>query len=116
MKTHSAPSRGKPWLAAWCALAVAADAAESPPNIVWIMFDGLGYTDTGACGETQIPTPRIDELAAEGARFSQVYSGAPSCAPARNTLMTGQHTGRTKLRSNFVQKNWVIGQEMGLRE
>jgi len=91
-------------------------AEEAPrPNIIWIMFDDLGYTDTGAFGGKAIPTPNIDRLAEQGTRFTQAYSGAPMCAPARDSLMTGRHTGRTRLRANFVDKNWVIGQERGLR-
>ena len=45
--------------------------------------------------QTKHRTPNLDRLAAEGMRFTQHYSGAPVCAPSRNVLMTGLHTGHT---------------------
>jgi len=70
------------------------------PNIVFIMADDLGYGEIGCYGQKLIRTPNIDRLAAEGMRFTDYYSGAPVCAPARSVLMTGQHTGRTRVRGN----------------
>jgi arylsulfatase A-like enzyme len=70
------------------------------PNVVFVMADDMGYGDLGCYGQKEIQTPRIDRLAAEGMRFTQVYSGSPVCAPARSVLMTGQHTGRTTVRGN----------------
>jgi len=93
----------------------AAAQASDRPNFVWIMFDDLGCADPGCYGGQVIPTPNIDRLAGEGTRFTSAYCGNPQCAPSRNSLMTGQHTGRTKLRSNFADKNGIIGQENGLR-
>lgn len=75
-------------------------ATADRPNIVFILADDLGYGDLGCYGQRRILTPNIDRLAAEGVRFTQFYSGAPVCAPARNTLMTGQHTGHTQIRGN----------------
>ncbi|MGF1452226.1 MAG: arylsulfatase [Opitutales bacterium] len=99
-----------------CLIVPASGQTEAPrPNIIWIMFDDLGYTDTGAYGETEIPTPNIDRLAVEGTRFLQAYSGAAMCAPARAVLMSGRHTGRTAVRDNFAEDNFVIGLEDGLR-
>jgi arylsulfatase A-like enzyme len=74
---------------------------EQPPNIIWIMADDLGYGDLGAYGQEQIQTPRLDQMASEGLRFTQFYSGHTVCAPARSSLMTGQHTGKTRVRGNF---------------
>ena len=70
------------------------------PNIVVILADDLGWGDLGSYGQQRIRTPRLDQLAREGARFSQFYSGSTVCAPARAVLMTGQHTGRTRIRGN----------------
>lgn len=75
-------------------------AAPTPPNIVFILADDLGYGDLGCYGQTLIQTPNIDRLAREGTRFMQFYAGAPVCAPSRNVLMTGQHTGHTTIRGN----------------
>lgn len=70
------------------------------PNIIFILADDLGYGDVGAYGQKLIRTPRIDQLAREGMRFTQFYSGAPSCAPSRCVLMTGKHTGHARIRAN----------------
>jgi arylsulfatase A-like enzyme len=71
-----------------------------PPNIVFIIADDLGYGDLGCYGQTRIRTPNIDRLAAEGARFTDAYSGCTVCAPARSVLMTGYHMGHTSVRGN----------------
>ena len=71
-----------------------------PPNIIFIMADDLGYGDLGAYGQGQIQTPRLDQMADEGMRFTQFYAGATVCAPSRSVLMTGLHTGHTRVRGN----------------
>jgi arylsulfatase A-like enzyme len=70
------------------------------PNIVFILADDLGWGELGCYGQTKIRTPNIDQLAAEGMRFTRHYSGAPVCAPARNVLMTGRHLGHAEIRGN----------------
>ncbi|WKN41877.1 arylsulfatase [Tunicatimonas pelagia] len=70
------------------------------PNIIFIMADDLGYGDLGCYGQSDIQTPDIDELAAQGIRFTQFYAGSTVCAPSRAVLMTGQHTGRNQVRGN----------------
>ena len=74
--------------------------AESPPNIVYIMSDELAYFELGHMGNTRIHTPRIDELAQQGLRFTQALAGSPVCAPLRCTLMTGKHSGHASVRAN----------------
>jgi arylsulfatase A-like enzyme len=71
------------------------------PNIIFIMADDLGYADLGTYGQHSIKTPNIDFLAKEGMQFTQCYSGAAVCAPARSVLMTGLHAGHTRVRGNF---------------
>ncbi|MEM1137737.1 MAG: arylsulfatase [Bacteroidota bacterium] len=73
---------------------------NTKPNIIFIMVDDLGYGDLGSFGQKEIKTPAIDKMAIEGTRFTHVYAGSPVCAPSRSTLMTGQHTGHTKVRGN----------------
>jgi arylsulfatase A-like enzyme len=70
------------------------------PNIVFIMADDLGYADVGSYGQTTIRTPNIDQFGTQGTRFTDVYAGAPVCAPSRCVLMTGQHTGHCRIRAN----------------
>lgn len=71
-----------------------------PPNLVYVMADDLGWADLGSYGQTQIATPRLDRMAAEGTRFTQYYAGSTVCAPSRASLMTGQHTGHAWIRGN----------------
>ena len=80
----------------------------SKPNIIFIMADDLGYAEAGCYGQELIKTPNIDRLAEEGMRFTQCYSGSSVCAPARSVLMTGMHTGHTRVRGNFG-KGGVVG-------
>ena len=75
-------------------------AVDTRPNIIVIQADDLGYGDIGPYGQTRFATPNLDELAAEGIRFTSYYSGSTVCAPSRATLMTGQHTGHNWIRGN----------------
>ncbi len=59
------------------------------PNLILILADDLGYSDIGCFG-AEIDTPNLDRLAANGARFSQMYSFA-RCCPSRAALLTGLH-------------------------
>ena len=70
------------------------------PNIIFIMADDLGQFDLGCYGQENILTPSLDRMAAEGCRFSQCYAGAAVCAPSRCVLMTGLHTGHSRVRNN----------------
>jgi arylsulfatase A-like enzyme len=70
------------------------------PNIVYIMADDLGIGDVGVYGQKILKTPRIDQLAVEGMKFSNHYSGSSLCAPTRSCLLTGTHTGHTRVRKN----------------
>lgn len=76
--------------------AVAADR----PNIIFILADDLGYGELGCYGQTVIRTPFIDQMAAEGMRFTDHYAGSTVCAPSRCCLMTGLHTGHAYIRGN----------------
>ena len=74
--------------------------AQSKPNLIFIMADDLGYGDLGCYGQKLIKTPRLDEMAKEGMKFTRFYSGSTVCAPSRSVLMTGQHMGHTHVRGN----------------
>ena len=71
------------------------------PNIILIMADDLGYNELGSYGQNIIRTPRLDQLAAEGIRFTDFYAGSPVCAPSRCVLLTGKHTGHAYVRDNY---------------
>lgn len=76
------------------------EGAERPPNIVYIMMDEWGYFESSGMGHPILETPNIDRLTAQGMRFTQMLAGGNVCAPTRSSLMTGQHTGHTTIRSN----------------
>lgn len=73
---------------------------ETPPNIIYILTDDLGYGDLGCYGQEKIETPNIDRLAQEGMTFTQHYSGQAVSAPSRCVLLTGLHTGHAYIRGN----------------
>ncbi len=79
-------------------LAMAGAAAAQPPNIVFIVFDDLGYGDLGSYGGAVTETPHVDRLAAEGMRFTQYYANAAICSPSRAALLTGRHPARFGIR------------------
>ena len=74
------------------------------PNIIYFLADDLGYGEVGVYGQKIIQTPNIDKLANNGMLFTQHYSGAPVCAPARYMFLTGKHSGHAFIRGN---DEWV---------
>ena len=78
-----------------CLLQSPTSAADSQPNIVFILADDLGYTDLACYGSRYYETPRIDRMAAEGLRFTDGYTCGPNCQPTRAALMSGQYGPRT---------------------
>ncbi|MCO4820610.1 MAG: arylsulfatase [Flavobacteriaceae bacterium] len=70
------------------------------PNIIYFLADDLGYGEIGVYGQQKIQTPNMDALAKSGMMFTQHYSGAPVCAPARYMFLTGKHAGHAYIRGN----------------
>lgn len=68
-------------------------APASPPNILFILVDDLGWTDVAA-GSDFYETPHLDRFMREGLRFTQAYANGPNCAPTRASLMSGLYTPR----------------------
>lgn len=80
----------------WIALiSFSTSAAETRPNIIFILADDLGYADLSSYGAVDIATPNIDRLAKEGIRFTDHYTPANTCSPTRAALMTGRYQPRT---------------------
>ena len=73
---------------------------QQKPNIIYFLADDLGYGEIGVLGQEKIKTPNIDALAKGGMLFTQHYSGAPVCAPARYSFLTGKHMGHSYIRGN----------------
>lgn len=93
-------------LALLCPQSDATAVAPAPkrPNIIYIMADDLGWGDLSVQGQARFETPRLDQMAAEGMRFTSHYSGSTVCAPSRAVLMTGKHTGHVSVRGNRESK------------
>ncbi len=66
----------------------------TPPNIVVIFADDLGYCETEIYGCDLVPTPNIKSLADEGVAFTSGYVTSPVCSPSRASLLTGQYQHR----------------------
>lgn len=72
----------------------------TPPNIVVIFADDLGYGDLSCYGAEKIVTPNIDRLAGQGMRFTDAHSAASLCSPSRYGLLTGRCPWRLHKRGN----------------
>jgi arylsulfatase A-like enzyme len=89
--------------------------APRPPNIILIVADDLGYGDLGCYGQQLIKTPMLDQMAAQGLRFTDFYAGNTTCAPSRCALMTGRHMGAAYVRGNDPDPDARIGDGVPLR-
>ncbi len=69
-------------------------ADDRPPNFIFILVDDQGYYDLGCYGASEVKTPRIDAMAAEGIRFTDYYAAAPICSPSRAGILTGCYPRR----------------------
>lgn len=67
---------------------------ETKPNIVIFYIDDLGYGDLSSYGATAVQTPNVDQLAAEGIRFTDAHSPASTCTPSRFSMLTGNYAFR----------------------
>lgn len=84
-------------LFSWCLLVSSSvGQAPSPPNIIVILVDDLGYGDIGPYGATLQKTPALDRMAAEGLRLTSFYS-APVCSVARAQVLTGCYGARVSV-------------------
>jgi arylsulfatase A-like enzyme len=79
----------------------AADTPQSRPNIIYFLADDLGWGDVGWHG-SEIKTPKLDRLAAAGARLEQFYV-QPVCSPTRAALLTGRYPMRHGLQVGVVR-------------
>jgi len=61
------------------------------PNIIFILIDDMGWKDLSCCGSTFYETPHIDQLSAQGMRFTDAYASCPVCSPTRASVMTGKY-------------------------
>ncbi|MEA3463305.1 MAG: sulfatase-like hydrolase/transferase, partial [Bacteroidota bacterium] len=77
--------------------------AETPPNIIYILADDLGYGDISAMNpDAAWETRHIDQLAKEGIRFTDAHTGSAVCTPTRYGVLTGRYSWRTRLKQGVL--------------
>lgn len=79
-----------------------AERGGSPPNVLFVFADDLGYGDLSSYGSADISTPNLDRLAAEGVKLTQFYVGSPVCTPSRAALLTGRYPVRVPIDARGV--------------
>ena len=77
------------------------------PNIIFIYMDDMGYGDIGCFGSTKNRTPKIDQMAKEGMRFTDFYVTSGVCTPSRSSLLTGCYPRRVNMHID-ENKKWVL--------
>ena len=78
------------------------EAAEpTKPNVILIFIDDLGWKDIGCYGNDFVETPRIDQLAAQGVRFTDFYAAGAVCSPTRCALQAGQNQARIGITAHI---------------
>ncbi|HRN58139.1 MAG TPA: sulfatase-like hydrolase/transferase, partial [Agriterribacter sp.] len=84
-------------------MAAAAVHAQQKPNIIYILADDLGYGDL-SCFNTgsKLHTANIDQLAAEGMKFTDAHSNSAVCTPTRYGILTGRYAWRTRLQNGVL--------------
>lgn len=82
--------------------------ASETPNVVIIFADDLGYGDLSCYGATRLKTPNIDQLAAEGRRFTDAHSASAVCTPSRYALLTGEYPHRANLTKPVFLKSGLV--------
>jgi len=75
------------------------------PNIVFVLIDDMGWRDLGCTGSNYYQTPRIDQLAKQGIKFTQAYSNCVVCSPSRAAIYTGQYNARNLFTNVVIGEN-----------
>ncbi len=95
--------------------AVCAGAEDSRPNFIFFLTDDISWNDLGCYGNDFVETPNLDQMAAEGMRFTQAYLVISSCSPSRNSLITGRYPhnhGAPELHTNLPEDQFPFPQAL----
>lgn len=82
------------------------------PNIIFMLTDDMGYSDIGCYGATNVKTPHIDQLAANGIQFTDFHTASSICSPSRAAFLTGAYPQRSGLYMGINPKrtaHWYLG-------
>ena len=86
-----------------CASCALKETKEFPPNIIFILADDLGFGDVQAFNpESKILTPHLNQLAAEGMKFTDAHTSSSVCTPTRYAFLTGRYNWRSPLKSGVL--------------
>lgn len=83
----------------------AAMAAPTQPNVIMILIDDMGWSDSSTYGSTYYQTPNLTRLANEGMLFTNAYAASPLCSPTRASIMSGQYPARLRITAAITPKN-----------
>lgn len=75
------------------------------PNVIFILADDLGWADLPVYGNSFNEAPHLDQLAAEGVRFTNAYAACPVCSPTRASIQSGQYPARVGI-IDFITGHW----------
>ncbi|VGO13171.1 Arylsulfatase [Pontiella desulfatans] len=94
---------GSAWASkpAFAEASTSAKATAGKPNVILILTDDQGYQDLGCYGAPKIKTPHLDQMAQEGARFTDFYAPASLCSPSRAGMLTGRYPARQGIHRVF---------------
>jgi arylsulfatase A-like enzyme len=101
------------FFAALCLLPLAwlhsAEISNKKPNVIFILADDLGWSDTTLYGTTKFyQTPNVERLAKRGVTFTQAYSASPLCSPTRSAILTGLSPARTGITAPNAHEAEVV--------
>jgi N-sulfoglucosamine sulfohydrolase len=86
----------------------------TPPNVITVFIDDMGWQDLSCFGGQADQTPRIDQLAQEGLRFTNFYVNSPICSPSRTALTTGNFPARHRITSYLARRE--LNEQRGMAQ
>jgi arylsulfatase A-like enzyme len=85
---------------------------DTRPNIIFIFADDWGYGDLGVYGNTEVVTPNLDKMAAEGTRYTQFHVTSGVCSPSRSSVLTGHFPAKHSVHGHFAPHDFNVKRNM----